>query len=127
MLQLSKSLHLILFYNENKFEKDDRCSRNSPCVLDDQKKIMLDCKFYSRSNVTDRASIDSDNWDVTLLAGYAQSSIHITCADGPVFEGECLKIGTLHGPRLVKMPVTIKLGGLCICAVFRRMRKWVTF
>ena len=99
---------------------------NLPCVLDDQAKVMLDCKFYGGSNVTDGASIDFDNWDASLLTGYAQCSIHITRADGPVFEGECLKIGTLHGPRLVRTPVTIELVGLHVHTVSRRMRKWVT-
>lgn len=87
---------------------------------------MLDCEFYGCLNVADGTSIDADDWDASLLAGYAQCSIHITRADGPVFEGESPKIGQLHGSGLVRTPVTIELVGLCVCTVSRGMRKWVT-
>jgi hypothetical protein len=101
-------------------------SRNLPCVLDGQTKIMLDCEFYGGLNVTDGASINANDRDTSLLAGYAQCSVHVTRADGPVVEDEGLKIGKLHGSRLVRTPVTIELVGLCVCAVSRRVGKWVT-
>jgi len=46
-----------------------------PRVLDRQTEVMFDCEHYSCLNITNGASVDTNDRDASLLARYTQGGI----------------------------------------------------
>jgi hypothetical protein len=66
---------------------------NLPRVFNGQTKVMIGCEFDRRLDVTCRASVNADNWNIPLLTRHTKGGVQVACANGPVFENEALEVG----------------------------------